>query len=338
MKTKKDFFLPTKSNKHEPILLQKLSLLLILLLVLLTFAFTNIQALLWQSSDWLVGSVLPSVVVNLTNERRSEGNISTLIRNPVLDRAAKLKAEDMANRNYFAHHSPDGLSPWHWFGEVDYSFAHAGENLAVHFSDSEAVVEAWMASPTHKANIINQNYTEIGVATAKGSLAGQPTVFVVQMFGTPAKETLADVVLATPEPQKLMINDQVILEKPKEIAPIVAMAEKGQPEVETIKPDESFLATSSGLEAKTQENQVSIVKGEETEVLATLATKPTSLLQIIYLVLGSFVIIILLLSIFLSLKKHSLRQVVYGTLLLLVMSGLFYVHLTLTNSVALANL
>jgi hypothetical protein len=92
----------------------------------------------------------------------------------------------MAARQYFAHYSPDGTSPWYWFDEVGYVYAHAGENLAVHFSDSGEMVEAWMKSPTHRANIINQQYTEIGIGTARGRYEGFDTVFVVQLFGTPA--------------------------------------------------------------------------------------------------------------------------------------------------------
>jgi hypothetical protein len=155
-------------------------------LVVLTFTASNFYALLWQQSDWLVGAVLPAVVVDKTNSERDTLSLTPLVRSAVLDEAARLKAEDMAKNSYFAHYSPTGVSPWHWFAEVNYAYVHAGENLAVHFTDSKEVVEAWMQSPSHRANIVNNNYREIGVGTARGRFEGYDTVFVVQLFGTPA--------------------------------------------------------------------------------------------------------------------------------------------------------
>lgn len=178
-------FIPHAGNAYTPSLLQKVAMGGMTLLVLLSFAATNIQALLWQSSDWLVGAVLPAVVTSLTNEERVAVSAPVLARSVLLDLAAQQKAEHMAAEGYFAHYSPGGISPWFWFDQAGYTYVHAGENLAVHFSDSDEVVEAWMNSPTHRANIVNSNYTEIGIGIARGTYEGYNTVFVVQMFGTP---------------------------------------------------------------------------------------------------------------------------------------------------------
>ncbi len=166
--------------------LQKISVSLMGFLVLVTFVGANLHAVLWQQSSWLVSTVLPAVVVDLTNEEREDIQAPELRRNATLDEAARMKAKHMAEHEYFSHYSPSGVSPWHWFTEADYTFAHAGENLAIHFTDSSEVVEAWMESPTHRANIVNKNYTEIGVGTAKGTFDGYNTVYVVQLFGAPA--------------------------------------------------------------------------------------------------------------------------------------------------------
>jgi hypothetical protein len=179
-------FVPHEGNDYRPHLLQRGAMLLMLILILLSFLAANFQVLLWQSSDWLVGAVLPAVVVDLTNTERTDLALATLTRSPILDAAATLKAQDMAKNSYFSHDSPTGVTPWHWFKEVDYPFVHAGETLAVYFSDSREVVDAWMNSPTHRANIVGSNYREIGVGTAKGRYQGFDTVFVVQLFGTPA--------------------------------------------------------------------------------------------------------------------------------------------------------
>jgi len=169
-------------------------------LVLLTFVGTNMQALLWQSSDWLVSTVLPAVVVDLTNDERVDLAAVPLQRNVLLDQAAQQKAQHMAKNEYFAHFAPDGTTPWSFFKSSGYVYAHAGENLAIHFTDSTEVVEAWMQSPAHRKNIVDPKYTEIGVGTAKGTFDGYDTVYVVQLFGTPAVPSVPTTVVSTPIP------------------------------------------------------------------------------------------------------------------------------------------
>lgn len=171
---------------YSPDWLQRFAMGLMAVLTLVTFVGTNMQALLWQSSDWLVSTVLPAVVVDLTNDERSDLQALPLVRNPVLDEAARQKAEHMAQNEYFAHYAPDGTTPWSFFRDSGYLFAHAGENLAIHFTDSTEVVDAWMNSPAHRQNIVDPKYTEIGVGTARGTYDGYDTVYVVQFFGTPA--------------------------------------------------------------------------------------------------------------------------------------------------------
>lgn len=202
-------WLPQADNNYLPSLLQRGAMLGMTFLVLLSFLLTNFQALLWQTSDWLVGAILPAVVVDLTNDERKALAAPPLYRNSVLDQAATLKAEHMVKGQYFAHNSPEGITPWHWFREVGYVYAHAGENLAVYFSDSDEVVQAWMNSPSHRANIVNSNYQEIGIGTAKGRYQGHETVFVVQLFGTPAVP-ITVVAEATPQVQPETVPVEVV--------------------------------------------------------------------------------------------------------------------------------
>lgn len=232
--------IPHEGNDYRPHLLQRGAMILMLVLIMLSFLAANFQALLWQSSDWLVGAVLPAVVVDLTNTERVDLALPKLTRNPVLDEAATLKAQDMAKNSYFSHDSPTGVTPWHWFKEVGYTFAHAGENLAVYFSDSSEVVEAWMNSPTHRANIVGSQYREIGVGVARGTYDGFDTVFVVQLFGTPAipvvSEVAAPLPVVTEAPLPLSIatkqtNLATAATKTAPSAPLVAgeMSDLGEP-------------------------------------------------------------------------------------------------------------
>lgn len=132
-----------------------------------------------------LSAVLPGALSTLTNEKRASSNLPQLTENEKLNLAAQLKAEDMAAKSYFAHTSPEGKTPWYWFTQVGYKYVYAGENLAVSFTDSNEVTEAWMNSPSHRANLIGRQYREIGTGAATGTYKGAKTVFVAQVYGSP---------------------------------------------------------------------------------------------------------------------------------------------------------
>ena len=88
----KNLFIPHKGNKYKPTILERVSVGVMFVLVLLSFAIANIQALLWISSETLISAILPAVIVDLTNEERSDEALGTLMRSPLLDQAAQLKA------------------------------------------------------------------------------------------------------------------------------------------------------------------------------------------------------------------------------------------------------
>ncbi len=349
---RKNWTIPSFKNRYSPYLIQKVAMGGMFLLVLLSFALASLQALFWQKSDWLVGAVLPAVVVDLTNIERDSVSEVKLTRNVLLDKAAELKAEHMAKNNYFAHYSPEGISPWYWFDQVSYQYAHAGENLAVHFTDSDAVVEAWMNSPTHRANIVNSNYTEIGVGTAKGMLDGFPTVFVVQLFGTPAAAVVSQVkeskveaaVTETAPVTEKIISSEVVKTQPSEEEKLIAQADNPAPasvvlsESDNWETVSTYIATSSGLPAK--ETEVSGLDESSVSYSSwwqSLVTSPNKTLQLVYMLVSVMVVSLLLLSVVASLYKSEPRQMAYGLALLVVMASLFYLHITLTGQVVLAD-
>lgn len=155
-----------------------------------------------------LAEVLPSVLVYLTNEERSQENLTTLTSNDTLIKAAQAKANDMAQKEYFAHTSPDGKTPWYWLDSAGYPYVKAGENLAVNFVDSEDVIQAWLNSPTHKANIMNGNYKEIGIATAEGQYKGKRAIYIVQYFGTqrtaPSSSVPTSIIPVTSTPAQIL--------------------------------------------------------------------------------------------------------------------------------------
>jgi hypothetical protein len=183
----KDFILPHKGNGYKPLALTAGGIALALALVVLVQGVYVLGSHFALSNPNFLASVLPSVVTALTNEDRAANNLAVLTPDELLTKAAQLKAEDMADKGYFSHVSPDGKTPWYWLDQVQYPYSYAGENLAVDFNDSKEVEEAWMASPTHRANIVKPQYTRIGIGVAKGMFEGNETTFVVQFFATPKK-------------------------------------------------------------------------------------------------------------------------------------------------------
>lgn len=196
------YLIPHKGNTYRPLLYTLESVAVVVLLVgLLQMAFIAQRSAL-RASDYLA-SVLPSVLVTLANTDRAEAGVDMLEEDPLLARAAQLKAEDMAARGYFAHVDPEGREPWYWLDEVGYSYRYAGENLAVDFTESVEVEDAWMNSPTHKANILKGAYTNMGIGVAKGVYEGRETLFVVQFFAQPSSVAIdAPVPVAESAPQE----------------------------------------------------------------------------------------------------------------------------------------
>lgn len=167
----------------------------------LLFIYFLLFALLRISFD-LVGIYRPGIlgttsqistekIIEGTNIERQKAGLPPVVVNTALSQAAGEKAANMFAENYWAHYSPSGRDPWGFIKSAGYKFSYAGENLARNFSDSEGIVAAWMNSSTHRENILNPNYQEIGIAVEDGNLQGQHTTLVVQMFGRPAQAVAA---------------------------------------------------------------------------------------------------------------------------------------------------
>jgi len=118
-----------------------------------------------------------------TNQDRQKESLPPLAINNQLSQAAALKATDMFGKNYWAHNAPEGTTPWFFIKETGYVYVYAGENLARGFNSSEDVVKAWMASPSHRENMLSKNYQDVGFAVVPGKLNGEDTILVVEMFG-----------------------------------------------------------------------------------------------------------------------------------------------------------
>ncbi len=128
-------------------------------------------------------------VVQWTNAQRGQHSLPALKTNRLLEQSAQKKVEDMFNAQYFEHESPQGVGPGDLAKGVGYVYVAIGENLALgNYKDDEALVQAWMDSPGHRANILNSRYTEIGVAVGQGMYEGKKVWLAVQEFGRPASD------------------------------------------------------------------------------------------------------------------------------------------------------
>ncbi len=195
----------------------------LLVLIFLRLAFGPFA---WYfSRSIFFADVTSDVLLDLVNSTREDERLSPLKISDQLNLAAYQKARDMIDNQYFAHYSPGGISPWCWFSQVGYQYYYAGENLAIHFFDSAEVHEAWMSSSSHRANILNPNYQEMGLAVVTGYFEGQETAIVVQLFGTPRQLTEyqpsnepAQVI----EIQEILSEPEIVVEQiPVEIVAIV---------------------------------------------------------------------------------------------------------------------
>jgi uncharacterized protein YkwD len=140
------------------------------------------------SSSLYSSSITEKNIVELTNAARTTLTLPTLSSNAQLSHAAQMKADDMMEKQYFAHKSPSGADALTWIDASGYRPTYVGENLAVHFFTSEDVQSGWLASPTHRANIVDPLYSDIGVGIAHGVFDGADSIIVVQMFGSPADQ------------------------------------------------------------------------------------------------------------------------------------------------------
>ena len=108
-------------------------------------------------------SAYETEVIRLVNEIRQENGLKALTANWELSRVARYKSQDMKDRGYFAHNSPTYGTPFQMIKAFGLSFRTAGENIAKGYATPQAVVNGWMNSSGHRANILNASYTQIGV-------------------------------------------------------------------------------------------------------------------------------------------------------------------------------
>jgi uncharacterized protein YkwD len=176
-------FIPHTSNNHKARALHGTSIVLyISLLILIQSGLQTLHELKPNILGYATNINIQDLITN-TNKVRNQNGLNSVNINEDLSEAAYNKALDMFNKDYWAHNSPDGVTPWKFIVDSGYTYIVAGENLAKNFNDSESVVAAWMESPSHRENLLKSEYQDIGFAVVDGKLQGEETTLIVQMFG-----------------------------------------------------------------------------------------------------------------------------------------------------------
>ena len=338
-----EHFIPSERNSYQPHFLRfRVAAALLGVVLVLEALYLTVSFVIIPRSDYLA-AIFATVLVDQTNEERVVEHLNGLTVNDKLVLAAQLKADDMAAQGYFSHNSPDGKTPWYWFKQAGYDYAAAGENLAVNFSDSKDVTDAWMRSESHRANIMSGNYTEIGIATARGTYKGKEAIFVVQEFGRPslvARETTKSAAVVsvassstpTPVPQVKAIakspttptppKSPVVTPKPSVVSPPVASSSPlPTPPPASLAASSSVVvagAQTAKLDTATPAASAPILEPVETSVLNTLLASPRQATTTIYFLLASLLSLALGLAIFIKIRIQYPHIIANGVLLIAV--------------------
>lgn len=186
--TLKTHFIPHEGNNYHPHILHTKRAVLygcvgIVSKAIVVLFITAVPLSAFMAPDVL--TVQANNIVTLTNTLRERTGLFPYKPASPLERSSENKADDMADRQYFSHRSPDGKTITSWIDEQGYDYAVAGENLAMGFHTAEDVVAAWTKSTTHYANLIDRDFQDVGVGVVSGTYDGIPTIYVAQHFGAP---------------------------------------------------------------------------------------------------------------------------------------------------------
>lgn len=310
-----NFFIPHEGNEYRPHSLRGESVLMFGAAAVLLFAGALLNTYLATKTNFYA-AIVPSVLTDFANDERRTFSFEPLQWNSVLAEAARGKAEDMAQKGYFAHTSPDGITPWSWFKKAGYRYRYAGENLAVYFSDSWDVHTAWMDSTGHRANILNEKFTEIGIAAAKGIYQGRETIFVVQLFGKPQEEARTASEVASVPPVVSGNEKTPAAEKtPENVASAESKSE-----------NELFVAAlgeDTGAEVPASDVRAA-PRAAYSSIAERTAATPHSSVRLAYFTLFVIISFALFLGIFVEIRRQHSTHIAYGISLLAFLSLLYY--------------
>ncbi|HEX7041905.1 MAG TPA: CAP domain-containing protein [Patescibacteria group bacterium] len=227
-------FIPHKTNNHRAKIIHNQSIIAVVLLLLGASFVFSVTKHYYPQVLGISANISSQDLLLLTNVKRAEAGLPPLQLNDELAHAAEGKAQDMFAKQYWAHFAPDGTSPWDFIHGAGYNYVYAGENLARGFTTAQDTINAWMASPDHRANMLSPHYTDVGFAVGLGPLPGDAeTVLVVEEFGSranaPAKQVEVPpvvVISVTPTPAPVVAalgEEKKVTPTPTPTTPVLAV-------------------------------------------------------------------------------------------------------------------
>jgi len=258
----KDIFIPHKGNNYKPhslhphrILFHAASAIAIKAVVVILVVFFPLSA--WLSPD--IALEQGKKIIELTNNIRKNLSLAVLVENQKLNQIAFAKAEDMLLKEYFAHVSPENKGLSYWLSQANFKYAVAGENLAMGFAGPEEVVAAWQKSPTHYANIIDKDYTLIGVGMSEGQFKGVETNLVAQYFAAPVEiEPVAVVKPTVSIPMPVSAEKKSVLAEKEIASPIISPEKTKVVTITTPVKEEQAVKVEAYLEPETKKAQATV--------------------------------------------------------------------------------
>ncbi len=163
----------------------------VILLIFSMFAFAFVRSPSQANVLAFATEMSPNNLLTITNQHRASNDGQPLQINSKLTEAAQRKAQDMAQRNYWSHTTPDGEQPWVFVDQVEYRYIKAGENLAYGFLTSEQTINGWMNSPSHRENMLDNSFSEVGFGfvNAVDYQNSEAETIVVAMYAQPLDNT-----------------------------------------------------------------------------------------------------------------------------------------------------
>ncbi len=207
----KHYLIASENNDYKPWVITSNAVGVFCLIVIC------LRFLIPASFTFAAGGIDAADVMNRINDQRRQRFIQELQTDSRLTSAAGTKAQDMLARSYFAHINPDGEYVWPTIQAAGFTpWLTLGENLAMDFTEAGEMVNAWMNSPTHRANIVNEKFEEQGLSAISGTYEpGHNTIMVVSLFGTLAKTkstttTTPPPPAATPTPRPIPTTNPTV--------------------------------------------------------------------------------------------------------------------------------
>ena len=319
----KDYFIPHNGNNHKPKILHTRSLIIIVIATLLVKAAVTGYLFFIYPDQARMSEEITGKLIDLINQDRQNDNLPTLTLNPVLTDAALAKAQDMLANDYFAHYGQDGKKPWEWINREAYPYLYAGENLAMNFSSADNVHAALMESWSHRQNILNSNYQNIGLAVLNGKINGQETSLLVEMFASAKKVAPA---LAQAQPTQPEISQAPI------IKPAIKINKTSATATTTVAAVETHIA-SPNLELEANPHPkityINITKDQKID----LADKLILYAKYFYLALLTLMIVSLLINIFVRVSIQHKPVIIQTLLVIFFIAGMYSVRLHILENI-----